>query len=184
VPDLARRRLLIWQHRHYPVIGGVVGFLAPLLLGWAFGDPWGGLIVGGFTRLVFVYQATFAVNSFAHWLGSQPYSDANTSRDSTVTALLTMGEGYHNFHHTFPADYRNGFWPHQFDPTKWIIWVLAAAGLARNLRRAPAQLVERARRRMEERRRSGRPLPAPPAGYESMRRERGRRALAPARGAS
>jgi stearoyl-CoA desaturase (delta-9 desaturase) len=39
VPALARRPLVRWQHRHYALIGVSVGGLAPLLLGWAFGDP-------------------------------------------------------------------------------------------------------------------------------------------------
>jgi stearoyl-CoA desaturase (delta-9 desaturase) len=161
VRDLARMPLVAWQHRHHFVIGTVVGFLTPLALGWAFGDPWGGLIVGGIARLVVVYHATFAINSFAHWLGSQPYSDANTSRDSPITALISMGEGYHNYHHTFPGDYRNGIRAHHFDPTKWVIRSLAALGLARNLRRTPLPLVERARWQMEEKRLAARALPPP-----------------------
>ncbi|OLL23878.1 Acyl-CoA desaturase 1 [Neolecta irregularis DAH-3] len=39
-------------------------------------------------------------------------------------ALIWSGEGYHNFHHTFPYDYRNGIKPLDWDPTKWIIWLL------------------------------------------------------------
>jgi stearoyl-CoA desaturase (delta-9 desaturase) len=34
-----------------------------------------------------------------------------------LLALLTMGEGYHNYHHEFQHDYRNGVKPWQFDPT-------------------------------------------------------------------
>ena len=51
-------------------------------------------------------------------------------------SLVTFGEGYHNYHHEFPYDYRNGVKPWQFDPTKWIIWTLSKVGLARKLRRA------------------------------------------------
>ena len=198
VPDLARMALVRWQHRYYPVIGGVVGFVIPWLLGWSFGDPWGGLIVGGIFRLVVTYHATFSINSFAHWLGAQPYSDANTSRDSAITALITMGEGYHNYHHTFPLDYRNGARAYQFDPTKWLIRALAAIGVTRNLRRAPLPLVERARWLMEQKKLAARPIPpevekeASTLGpviddrltrwqelvsrYESMRREQDRQA--------
>jgi stearoyl-CoA desaturase (delta-9 desaturase) len=204
VPDLERMRLVRWQHRHYPAIGGAVGFLAPLLLGWAFGDPWGGLILGGIARLVVVYHATFSINSFAHWLGAQPYSDADSSRDSHLTALITMGEGYHNFHHTFPLDYRNGVRPYDFDPTKWTIRALAAVGLAGKLRRAPLPLIERARWQMKEKSVATQALPAPVldraqrlrrfadeklaqwqalvARYESMRHEQDRHAREVLRG--
>lgn len=196
VPDLARMPLVRWQHRYHPVIGGLVGFVAPTLLGWAFGDPWGGLIVGGVFRLIVTYHATFSINSFAHWLGSQPYSDAHTPRDSTITALITMGEGYHNYHHAFPLDYRNGIRLYQFDPTKWLLWTLSTVGLTRDLRRAPLPLVERARWLMEQKRLARRPIPPPVldqakaldpvieakltqwqtlvSGYEATRRAQGR----------
>jgi stearoyl-CoA desaturase (Delta-9 desaturase) len=160
VRDLEADPLIAWQHKYYAWIGGAAGFVVPLLLGFAFGDPWGGLVVGGLVRLVFVYQATFAINSVAHIIGTQPYSDRDSSRDSFVTALVSMGEGYHNFHHTFPGDYRNGVRAHHFDPTKWLIRTLAAIGVARNLRRTPAAAVLRARVRMEERRLSLNPIPA------------------------
>jgi stearoyl-CoA desaturase (delta-9 desaturase) len=52
-------------------------------------------------------------------------------------ALLTFGEGYHNYHHEFQHDYRNGVKPWQWDPTKWTIWTLSKLGLAEGLRRVP-----------------------------------------------
>ena len=56
-------------------------------------------------------------------------------------ALVTFGEGYHNYHHEFQHDYRNGVKPWQFDPTKWIIWTLAKLGLAEKLRRVPTEKI-------------------------------------------
>ena len=50
-------------------------------------------------------------------------------------ALLTYGEGYHNYHHTFAGDYRNGVRWWQFDPSKHAIWLLSKVGLTRNLKR-------------------------------------------------
>jgi stearoyl-CoA desaturase (delta-9 desaturase) len=152
VRDLERDRLVMWQHRHYGIIGTVMGVGLPVLLGFAAGDPWGGFIVGGAVRLLVTYHTTFAINSFAHLVGSQPYSDKDSSRDSLLTALISVGEGYHNFHHAFPSDYRNGVRPHQFDPTKWLLGALATVGLARHLRRTPAPAIVRARLRMDEKR--------------------------------
>lgn len=152
VPDLERDPLVRWQRRHYALIGIATGLVLPTLLGLAFGDPWGGFVVGGAVRLMVVYHVTFSINSLAHWLGSQPYSNANSARDSFLTALISMGEGYHNYHHTFPADYRNGVRAHHFDPTKWVVRILATVGLARKLRRTPASLVLRARLRMDDHR--------------------------------
>jgi len=63
-----------------------------------------------------------------------------------VTALLSLGEGYHNFHHRFQADYRNGVRWYHFDPTKWVIWSLSKVGLVRDLRRMPRRALDRATR--------------------------------------
>jgi stearoyl-CoA desaturase (delta-9 desaturase) len=59
-----------------------------------------------------------------------------------------MGEGYHNYHHHFQRDYRNGIRWWQFDPTKWLIRGLAFIGLARNLYRTPLERIEAARAQM------------------------------------
>jgi stearoyl-CoA desaturase (delta-9 desaturase) len=56
-------------------------------------------------------------------------------------ALFTFGEGYHNYHHEFQHDYRNGVKPWQWDPTKWLIWSLSKIGLTSGLRRARTELV-------------------------------------------
>jgi stearoyl-CoA desaturase (delta-9 desaturase) len=56
-------------------------------------------------------------------------------------AFFTFGEGYHNFHHEFQHDYRNGVKPWHFDPTKWCVWLLAKLGLASHLRRVPNETI-------------------------------------------
>jgi len=56
-------------------------------------------------------------------------------------SLVTYGEGYHNYHHEFQHDYRNGVKPWNFDPTKWAIWTLNKLGLVSNLRRVSGSKV-------------------------------------------
>jgi stearoyl-CoA desaturase (delta-9 desaturase) len=56
-------------------------------------------------------------------------------------AIFTYGEGYHNYHHEFQHDYRNGVKPWQYDPTKWIIWSLSKIGLTWNLRTVPNEKI-------------------------------------------
>jgi stearoyl-CoA desaturase (delta-9 desaturase) len=74
--------------------------------------------------------------------GRRPYSDKSTARDNTLLALITYGEGYHNYHHTFQWDYRNGIrWWH-FDPTKWLIHTLSRLGLASGLKRCDPDKIE------------------------------------------
>ena len=144
--DLLGDRLVRFQHRHYVVLALVFGAALPALLGTLWGDPLGALLVAGFLRLVIQWHLTFSINSIAHWIGRQPYSTVTSARDSFVTALLSFGEGYHNFHHRFQADYRNGVRWYHFDPTKWFVWSLSRMGVTSDLTRTPAAAILRARR--------------------------------------
>ena len=145
VPDLLKNPLVRLQHRLSTAIGIVGGLGIPTAVGWAFGDPLGGLLWGGFLRLVVIHHTTFFVNSIAHLYGTRPYTEAISARDNAWVALVTNGEGYHNFHHRFPTDFRNGIRWYQWDPSKWWIRGLSAAGLARRLRRTPQLVIERSR---------------------------------------
>jgi stearoyl-CoA desaturase (delta-9 desaturase) len=66
-------------------------------------------------------------------------------------ALFTFGEGYHNYHHEFQHDYRNGVKPWQFDPTKWSIWILSKVGLTSELREVAADKILKAQKAQQER---------------------------------
>jgi stearoyl-CoA desaturase (delta-9 desaturase) len=149
VRDLERDPIVAFQHRHYvPIVLAMnIGLVA--LVGWLSGDLWGTLLLAGFVRLVLNHHFTFFINSLAHYWGTQPYTDENTARDNPFLAFLTYGEGYHNFHHIFQHDYRNGIKWYDWDPTKWLIRGLAAVGLARKLRETPAITIERAKLDME-----------------------------------
>ncbi len=141
VNDLKRDRLVMWQHRWCIPIAFVVGFGLPTLLGWLWNGPVGALgafLIAGVFRVFVVQHCTFFINSLCHTIGKQPYSTRHTARDSAIMALFTFGEGYHNYHHEFQHDYRNGVKPTNFDPTKWTIWTLEKLGLVSDLRRVPA----------------------------------------------
>jgi len=148
VKDLEKDKMVMWQHRNYVSIGMVTGFIIPTVLGFAydgFVGALGGFLVVGVLRTFLVHHFTFLINSLCHILGSQPYSDQSSARDSAVTALLTFGEGYHNFHHTFQHDYRNGIKPWHFDPTKWAIYLMSKLGLTSDLKRVPEEKILQAR---------------------------------------
>mmetsp|Transcript_763 Transcript_763/g.1770 ORF Transcript_763/g.1770 Transcript_763/m.1770 type:complete len:430 (-) Transcript_763:38-1327(-) len=135
IQDLKDNIVVATQHKFYGLFALVWGFLVPSALGALWGDAYGGFFIAGCARLVFVHHSTFCVNSVAHWAGDQTYTDGHTARNSIITALLTVGEGYHNFHHEFPSDYRNGVEWYQYDPTKWFIRALEMAGIAVRLQR-------------------------------------------------
>jgi stearoyl-CoA desaturase (delta-9 desaturase) len=143
--DLQADRLVMWQHRYYPWIGAVMNLIVVPALGWLWGgwqSALGALLLGSVLRVVLVQHSTFCINSFCHWMGNRPYSSRCTARDSWVMALFTFGEGYHNYHHEFQHDYRNGVKPWQFDPTKWAIWIMSRLGLTSHLRRVPAEKIQ------------------------------------------
>ncbi len=144
VGDLRKDALVMWQHRYCHWIGFVVGFILPTCLGYLHNGAigaLGGFLIPGIARLVFVQHMTFFINSLCHCIGNRPYSSHCSARDSWIMAFFTFGEGYHNYHHEFQHDYRNGVKPWQFDPTKWTIWLLSKFGLAHNLRRVQAEKI-------------------------------------------
>lgn len=138
ISDLNSDPMIRFQHRHYGLFALVFGFVFPTIvagLGW--GDWKGGFYFAAVTRLIFVHHATFCVNSLAHYLGDTTYDDKHTPRDHFITAILSLGEGYHNFHHEFPQDYRNAILFYQYDPTKWLIKFLSFLGFTSHLKRFP-----------------------------------------------
>jgi stearoyl-CoA desaturase (delta-9 desaturase) len=146
ISDLNDDPIVVWQHRNYIKTVIFMGMIFPCLvtgIGW--GDWFGGFIYAGILRIFVVQQATFCVNSLAHWLGDQPFDDRNSPRDHVITALVTLGEGYHNFHHEFPSDYRNAIEWHQYDPTKWSIWTWKQLGLAYDLKQFKSNEIEKGR---------------------------------------
>jgi stearoyl-CoA desaturase (delta-9 desaturase) len=147
--DLEQDPLVRWQHRYYLPLILVTNIGLPLALGWLAGDLWGVFLLAGLLRLVLIHHTTFFINSLAHIWGSRPYTDENSARDNPVLAFLTYGEGYHNFHHIFDRDYRNGIRWWQWDPSKWLIYSLSLLGITSNLRRVPDVTIQRARLAMQ-----------------------------------
>jgi stearoyl-CoA desaturase (delta-9 desaturase) len=151
--DLKKNKWVMLQDKYYVFVASFMGFIVPGLIGAALGlGFWAGMLVGGLTRIVLSQHSTFLINSAAHSFGNQPYTDKNTARDSFTMAVLTFGEGYHNYHHFFQADYRNGVRWYQWDPTKWVIRLMAVVGMAKRLKKVSAEEILKARIAMEEKR--------------------------------
>ena len=145
VPDLEKNPVVAWQHRWYKWILMFGIFVIPTGIGAMFGRPLAGLLWGGFLRVVITHHTTFLVNSLAHYLGKRTFNARVSARDNWVLALVTFGEGYHSFHHRFPADFRNGVRWYHWDPAKWLIRGLKSVGLASDLRSTSAPMIEGAR---------------------------------------
>ena len=155
VKDLQKDPLVRFQDKHYALIAFSVGLILPATIGYFVMGSWvgamGGFLVVGALRVFLVQQSTFFINSLCHTIGSQPYSTRCSARDSWLMALVTYGEGYHNYHHEFQHDFRNGVKAWNFDPTKWTILFLSKLGLVSDLRRVPTSKIVAAEMREAQR---------------------------------
>jgi stearoyl-CoA desaturase (delta-9 desaturase) len=147
--DLLNDKIVMFQHNHYLAIVLAMNIGLPLALGWMLGDLWGVFLLGGLLRLVVSHHVTFFINSLCHMWGTRPYTDENTARDNPVLAVFTWGEGYHNYHHIFQYDYRNGVKWWQYDPTKWLILSLSWVGITKNLKRCSDFAIQKAQLTMQ-----------------------------------
>ncbi|MEO6848883.1 MAG: fatty acid desaturase [Chthoniobacterales bacterium] len=158
VADLQKDPLVVWQDRNIYLLGFVMSFIVPAMIGFLW-NGWigalGGFLLAGVARVTCVQHMTFCINSLCHTVGNQPYSGRCSARDSGFMALFTFGEGYHNYHHEFQHDYRNGVKPWHFDPTKWTIWTLSRFGLVNNLRRVADEKIIAAQLKEKNRLNSG-----------------------------
>lgn len=148
VDDLRRDPLVRLQHKYWLLVGIAFGIGVPTAIAALWGDVLGGFLVAGWLRLVLAWHCTFAVNSFAHRFGKPNWAPDDSAKDSVWVAFLTLGEGYHSYHHRFQSDYRNGIRWYHYDPSKWLIWTLSKIGLARDLTRVPAAALQRAKDRI------------------------------------
>lgn len=135
----------------YYVAALAVGLGLPTALSALWGDHWGGLLVGGFLRLVVQYHTTWAINSVVHYFGENSYAPGKTARSMlnakrwqplmvvpwVVLSILTVGEACaHDRHHKHAND--PSIDPRWWAPDvgKWVIGLLAFLGLATKKRAA------------------------------------------------
>jgi len=136
VSDLEKKSAIKFQNKYYWQVAIFLSFILPLLIGLLYNRPIGGLLWGGFLRVTLVHHGTFFINSLCHFLGKKDYELNTTAKDSWFMAFFTFGEGYHNYHHKFQWDYRNGIKWYNYDPGKWIIKFLSLFNITHSLKKA------------------------------------------------
>ncbi len=108
---------------------------------------WPGLFIGFFLSTVLLWHNTFLINSVTHVWGKKRFETNDESRNNMVTALLTLGEGWHNNHHHYQSSCRNGFYWWEIDVTYYMLKMLSWVGLVWDIRDVPARVLEEGRRR-------------------------------------
>lgn len=108
----------------------------------------GGFIWGGLVRMFLLHHSTFAVNSACHLWGRQPFQTANgdQARNLAPLFLVSMGENWHNLHHSSPTLARLGVDRGQIDSTARLIRILELVGLAYDVRWPDPERLDKRRR--------------------------------------
>ena len=151
ISDLEAIPFLRFQHNYYPLLAMFIGLVAPAAIcGFCWGDWRGGILIAGVLSKVVIMHCTFCINSIAHYWGDATFTDQRTPRDSAIVSFVTFGEGYHNFHHEFPYDFRNGVHATAWDPTKWVVATLEYLGLAYSVARVEEGLYTKGKLHMQQ----------------------------------
>ena len=133
--DLKKDTVVMFQHKYYFLLSHLFCFILPTLYGKYMWDSYSiGYVYFGVLRWILLLHATWCVNSVAHMWGSTPYNPRISSRQSIVTSIIAVGEGWHNYHHTYPYDYRaSDFnWNNEWNPTTLLLDILSSVGLVWN----------------------------------------------------
>ncbi|MCE9593446.1 MAG: acyl-CoA desaturase [Planctomycetes bacterium] len=97
------------------------------------------MLVWGIISTIVLYHGTFTINSLAHVFGRRRFETSDTSRNSFLLAVITLGEGWHNNHHRFPGTVRQGLRWWEIDVSWYTLVVLSWFGVVRSLRPVPVQ---------------------------------------------
>lgn len=141
IRDFAKYPELRFLNRFHFLPGVVLALICGLTLGLP------GLVIGFFVSTVLLWHSTFLINSLAHVVGKRRYATRDDSRNNVWLALLTLGEGWHNNHHRYPAAARNGFFWWEIDMTYYGLLLLKRLGLVWDLRAVPKKILEEGRAR-------------------------------------
>ncbi|KAI8434530.1 hypothetical protein MSG28_012530 [Choristoneura fumiferana] len=132
------------HHKYFNVCKLTFCFVLPTLVPpLAWGESWDNAILSQMLmRYVISLNFTWAVNSFAHLWGNKPYNPDIMPTENWGVSLVAMGEGWHNYHHTFPWDYRAAELSYSLNITTLLLDGFAKLGWAHHLKEASPQLVQ------------------------------------------
>ncbi|XP_069849625.1 acyl-CoA desaturase 1-like [Dipodomys merriami] len=147
--DLKAEKLVMFQRRYYKPCFLLMCFILPTLVPWyCWGETFQhSLYVAAFLRYIILLNMILLLNSVAHLYGYRPYDKNIDACETVLLSLATLGEGFHNYHHTFPYDYSASEHRWSFNFTTFFIDCMAAIGLAYDLKKVPkASILARIKR--------------------------------------
>lgn len=141
--DLIADKVVYYQHKYYIPSVILMCFILPTLIPVYFWNEsiWVSFFVCTILRYTFALNSTWLVNSAAHMYGNRPYDINIAPTENISVAALTLGEGYHNYHHTFPFDYSTSEWGWNVNLTTFILDSLAKIGWVYDRRMASPETI-------------------------------------------
>ncbi|KOB71346.1 Acyl-CoA desaturase BmorQPVE1, partial [Operophtera brumata] len=145
ISDLIADPLVMWQKKYYYHLYFLVAFLIPVAVPvYFFGETWtNAVLFCYFARYMFTLHVTWLVNSAAHLYGTRPYDKNLQPVESWFVSLVTLGEGWHNYHHTFPWDYKAAEQTMPLNFSATLIRFLEKIGLAYDLKSADPDMMKK-----------------------------------------
>ncbi|MBV6497813.1 MAG: hypothetical protein CJBNEKGG_00025 [Prosthecobacter sp.] len=136
VKDLTKYPELVFIDKYHYIPPALLA-LACYLIGGSSGLLWGFCV-----STVILYHTTFAINSFCHLLGRRRYETGESSKNSFILAILTLGEGWHNNHHYYPHCARQGFFWWEIDPTYYVLKLLKLVGIVHEIKEPTKRVLD------------------------------------------
>ena len=143
ISDLKEDPIIMFQHKHYLKLAFLANIVIPTLIPVIFWQEsfWTSYAIG-ILRYTIVLHNTWLVNSAAHLWGNKPYDVHINPSENRLVSLLSTGEGFHNYHHTFPHDYSTSEWTYALNLTTFFIDVMALIGQAHGRRSVARETVQ------------------------------------------
>ncbi|CAG9579878.1 unnamed protein product [Danaus chrysippus] len=143
--DLQNDWMIMTQKKYYPYLYLIIAVIIPISVPYYyFGESLkNSILVCYFARYVFLLNGTWLVNSAAHLYGTRPYDKKLQPVESWFVSFLTLGEGWHNYHHAFPWDYKAAELSMHFNQSATFIRMFEKLGLAYDLKTASPDMVQR-----------------------------------------
>ncbi|XP_014270364.1 acyl-CoA Delta-9 desaturase [Halyomorpha halys] len=141
--DLNADPLIMFQKRYYKTLYTLCAVVIPVLIPWYFWneDIINSLFICFFARYVLQLHLTWCVNSVAHLFGTKPYDKRISPVESTFVSFFGLGEGWHNYHHTFPWDCHAAEFGKHFNLSSRLLTLLERWGLAYDLKVVSKQMM-------------------------------------------
>lgn len=143
--DIYNDPVLTIGEKYFIPLGLTLSIIIPTLVPvYYWNETWKTALWAVFLRYSIGANVTGTINSFAHFYGSKPYDRDITSAENRILSIITLGEGWHNYHHVFPFDYKAGELPiYPFNMTTLFLDMFAKIGWAYDLKTASTEMIQK-----------------------------------------